>query len=405
MGGGSAIGALNGPRFMPPFGCRQDRTGQPMLSAGSFVRVTGLTNAQQYAAVALRVCSFIFTRAGTTAASLLFCSRRLQHPTAGLQPPPRSVFLCASPNLRTWPVRLVSPPPPQRTHTLIDAAGKEISVSRKNLLPCLRRPVPHHAFADLGFPHCCFAHSNDGWDEHALLLLHGLGDTDDNFAKFGAKLQLPQTAVVAVRAPLPLLDMGFTWFDVITPAGNVCLDSPDAVASLRETSSALIALLHRLQQRYNYPLRNIFLLGYSQGGAVALTVLHALCNTTIGGIISISGPPPPPPPQPIQHNDTPVLFTLGARDAAFASKSRAWALFEAQWREARASAPHASDHCCSMLIVADKADAMVQGEQETRALMQFFGRHLRLRSLQLCVGAAAAAAFGCRVTLMQVCAG
>jgi predicted esterase len=257
--------------------------------------------------------------------------------------------------------------------------------------------VPCHAFADLGFPHCCFAHSSEGWDEHALLLLHGLGDADHNFAKFGAKLQLPQTAVVAIRAPLPLLDMGFTWFDVITPAGDVCLDSPDAVASLRETSSALIAVLHRLQQRHSYPLRNIFLLGYSQGGSVAFGVLQALCNISIGGIISISGPPPPPPPQPMQHNDTPVLFTLGGRDAAFASNSRAWTLFEGQWREARASAAHAAEDCCSMVIVADKADAMVQGEHETRALMQFFGRHLRLRSLQLCARAAAAA-FGFCVT-------
>ena len=89
----------------------------------------------------------------------------------------------------------------------------------------------------------------DCWDEHLLLLLHGLGDTDANLSAFGAELQLPQTAVLAVRAPILLLHMGFTWFDVLTPAGDVCFDSPDAIASLWETSAAMLPLLQRVQQR------------------------------------------------------------------------------------------------------------------------------------------------------------
>ena len=36
-----------------------------------------------------------------------------------------------------------------------------------------------------------------------------------------------------------------------------------------------------------------------------------------------------------------------------------------------------------MLLVAGKAEAMVQGGDETRVLMEFFGKHLKLRSLQL----------------------
>jgi predicted esterase len=249
----------------------------------------------------------------------------------------------------------------------------------------LRRPVGTNAFADLGFPHCCFSHSGDGWDEHILLLLHGLGDTDDNFVKFGAKLQLPQTSVLALRAPLPLLDMGFTWFDVLTPTGDVCFDSPDAVASLRETSSAMLPMLQRLHHRYGYALRNIYILGFSQGGTVALAVLQSLQGFAIGGVVSICGPPPAALPS-MQFSDTAILFTLGELDSCAAAKMRAWAQFERQWRAASSIAQSAVGDCdCSMLSIAGKGEAMIQGAEESRALMQFFSRHLALRSLQLCV--------------------
>ncbi len=268
------------------------------------------------------------------------------------------------------------------------STGKELSVPRSNVQPCLRRPVASTAFADLGFPHSCFSHSSDSWDEHLLLLLHGLGDTDTNFSTFGAKLQLPQTASLAIRAPLPLLDMGFTWFDVITAAGDVSLDSPDAIASLRETSRAMCLLVQRLHSQHAYPLRNIFILGYSQGGTVALCTLQSLGAVSIGGVISISGAPPPAP-HTMQPSATPVLFTLGQRDACAASKSHAWSQFELQWRDNLSGAAHspvlpASERDCCLLLVAGKAEAMVQSADETRVLMEFFGRHLKLRSLQLC---------------------
>ena len=183
--------------------------------------------------------------------------------------------------------------------------------------------------------------------------------------------------------------MGFTWFDVITSDGDVCLDSPDAIASLRDTSRAMCMLLQRLHIQHKYPLRNIFILGYSQGGTAALSTLQSLNTLSIGGVISISGPPPPAP-HTMQPSATPVLFTLGQRDACAASKSRAWSQFELEWRNQLPAAHDshspvlpASECDCRMLLVAGKAEAMVQGGDETRVLMEFFGKHLKLRSLQL----------------------
>ena len=224
-----------------------------------------------------------------------------------------------------------------------------------------------------------------------LLLLHGFGDSDVNFAAFGAKLQLPQTAVLAVRAPIPMLDIGFTWFDVFTESGDLCFDSSDAIASLRETSAALLPLLQRVHAQYGYALRNIFMLGFSQGGTVALGAALSMGCVTIGGIISICGAPPPPLPSTM-CSSTPILFTLGERDVSATSKARAWSQFETHWRSPGASLSPSSSAAdtnidCCMLIVAGKTEAMLQGEDETRTLMQFFSRHLNLRSLQLYVSA------------------
>lgn len=138
--------------------------------------------------------------------------------------------------------------------------------------------------------------------------------------------------------------------------------------------------------RHGYALRNVFMLGFSQGGTVALSVVQSLNGAPIGGVVSICGAPPP-----LLHSatcsSTPILFTLGERDTAAASKSQAWSLFETQWRSAAASHQQqpltGSQLDCCMVVVAGKAEAMTQSEGETRVLMQFFGMHLNLRSLQL----------------------
>jgi hypothetical protein len=114
--------------------------------------------------------------------------------------------------------------------------------------------------------------------------------------------------------------------------------------------------------------------------------VQSLNGAPIGGVVSICGAPPP-----LLHSatcsSTPILFTLGERDTAAASKSQAWSLFETQWRSAAASHQQqpltGSQLDCCMVVVAGKAEAMTQSEGETRVLMQFFGMHLNLRSLQL----------------------
>ncbi|CAM9610239.1 unnamed protein product, partial [Phaeothamnion confervicola] len=58
-----------------------------------------------------------------------------------------------------------------------------------------------------------YAPSPDGVDSNLLILLHGLGDTHENFANLARKMALPQTATLALRAPITLpFELGYGWY-------------------------------------------------------------------------------------------------------------------------------------------------------------------------------------------------
>ena len=126
-----------------------------------------------------------------------------------------------------------------------------------------------------------------------LVLLHGLGDTCDNFAAFGRKMELPRTSVLSLHAPLPLMpgDLlpgeGGAWFPAFEPDGSPLAPRPGdprRPAGLR----AAAALVRRCLEEGcwasgRWRARDTFLLGFSHGAIVAAEL----------------GPPPPPaPPRP-----------------------------------------------------------------------------------------------------------
>lgn len=46
-----------------------------------------------------------------------------------------------------------------------------------------------------------YSHSSDGTDENLLIFFHGLGDAHIPFTKLGRSFNLPQTAILSLRAP------------------------------------------------------------------------------------------------------------------------------------------------------------------------------------------------------------
>ncbi|NDG74051.1 MAG: esterase [Synechococcaceae bacterium WB8_1B_136] len=134
--------------------------------------------------------------------------------------------------------------------------------------------------------------------ETRLVLLHGWGADADDLLDLGALLVGPAVGVVALRAPQPHpYGVGRQWY------GLQPIDW-----------SALPAARDQLQQRLldlaqTVPLARTVVLGFSQGGAMALDVGSAL---PLAGIVACSGYPhegwQPTAPLP------PVLLSHGEQD-------------------------------------------------------------------------------------------
>ncbi|KAI9097151.1 Alpha/Beta hydrolase protein [Phlyctochytrium arcticum] len=224
----------------------------------------------------------------------------------------------------------------------------------------------------------------DGVDENLLVLLHGLGDRPENFINFGVKMQLPQTAILALRGPSPIpFHDGTGWVPAFSPNGDDLSYSDASVgAGLATTRTFIKDILEKLilesaSNPNGWSPDRIFLFGFSQGGMAAID--QVLFGTSgLGGAISISGWPSqdlyPKTPETVNKNAK-LLITQGLNDDV---------ITQSQWRQ-RASylkdlVPSATVTICEIL---GKGHAMPQKSDEMRAIMQFFGSNLALRNLKL----------------------
>ena len=141
--------------------------------------------------------------------------------------------------------------------------------------------------------------------QRRLVLLHGWGADADDLLELGQELveglaDLP-VDLVALQAPgLHPAGMGRQWYG-LAPA-------PDWA----ELPNARLALRQRLEQLgQSVPLRHTALLGFSQGGAMAVDVATS-APMPLAALISCSGYPHPDW-QP-QAEGLPVLLTHGNQD-------------------------------------------------------------------------------------------
>jgi len=123
---------------------------------------------------------------------------------------------------------------------------------------------------------------------HSIIWLHGLGADGQDFVPVADELNLP----VAVRYIFPhapqrpvTINGGFVmraWYDIARPEINAQQDA----AGIRASQAAVEALIAQEAAR-GIAHGNIFLAGFSQGGAI---VLHtALRQTTpLGGVLALS---------------------------------------------------------------------------------------------------------------------
>ena len=136
-----------------------------------------------------------------------------------------------------------------------------------------------------------------------LILLHGWGATSDDLEPLGRSLagavDLP-LEVVALEAPhLHPQPPGRQWYGLFPSDWGAV---PEAVEALQERLKMIT--------RQGPPMERTVLLGFSQGGAMAL---DSGCSLPLAGVISCSGYPHPNWQPAEQH--PPVLVMHGRQDA------------------------------------------------------------------------------------------
>ncbi|KAG6878007.1 hypothetical protein C0992_008754 [Termitomyces sp. T32_za158] len=223
--------------------------------------------------------------------------------------------------------------------------------------------------------------SDDGTDENLLILLHGLGDTHLPFGNLGRQLKLPQTAVLALRAPeqVPFLyEPAFQWYTSFDGLGEL-IERPNPTSAL----DLLEKVIRHLIDNCGWPSSRIHLFGFAQGGSIAAEFgikwwkMHRnsqtpadstsnATNGTLGSIISISGPLLSYPTLSIK-NPTPVLIIHNSSPSEAALPANALA-----------------DVKKAYVIVAEhtiKEQGMPSSKAGWQPIMEFWSTHLGRRQV------------------------
>ncbi|KAF7343418.1 MYND-type domain-containing protein [Mycena venus] len=114
------------------------------------------------------------------------------------------------------------------------------------------------------------------------------GDTHVPFSKLGRQLKLPQTAVLAVRAPdqVPFLyEESFAWFPSFDELGEL-IERPNPTPALL----LMERIFRHLSDDCAWPANRIHIFGFAQGGSVAVEFGIKMHRETLGSIVTISGP-------------------------------------------------------------------------------------------------------------------
>ncbi len=145
-----------------------------------------------------------------------------------------------------------------------------------------------------------------------LLLLHGFGANEDDLFSLAPYLD-ERFMIVSARAPITLQPMSYAWFNLgFTPQG--ILVNPEEVESSRR---AIHKFIGEIVEAYQCDPNEVYLMGFSQGGMMALAVALTYPGSA-AGVVSMSGRLLPQTLAQITDKDAliglPVFMAHGARD-------------------------------------------------------------------------------------------
>jgi phospholipase/carboxylesterase len=120
-----------------------------------------------------------------------------------------------------------------------------------------------------------------------LLMLHGVGANERDLFPLAPELD-PRLQILSLRAPLTRGPNSYAWFTVaFLPTGFKI--APEQLDASRKR---VVEFIHAAVERYDADLERVYLLGFSQGAIMSLTV--ALTEPELlAGVIALSGRIPP----------------------------------------------------------------------------------------------------------------
>ena len=155
---------------------------------------------------------------------------------------------------------------------------------------------------------------------HAVICMHGLGAGADDLRPLAHTLQLPNVRFVFPQAPTIPVTINHgqpmpAWYDVRS------MDFASAVrsdhAGVDASCDAIKNLIANEQAQYGIKPEAIFLMGFSQGGSIALEIgLHA--ENKFAGLIGLSTLPAKGVKTfehlSLESHSTPIFLAHGSRD-------------------------------------------------------------------------------------------
>jgi phospholipase/carboxylesterase len=120
-----------------------------------------------------------------------------------------------------------------------------------------------------------------------LVLLHGIGADENDLLALARALD-PRFLCVSLRAPYEAFPMGYAWFAMDWSTSPPTADLEQAERSREE----LCAVLPELAARHGTDPARTFLLGFSQGAAMALSVALTRPDLLRGAVLHSARIPP-----------------------------------------------------------------------------------------------------------------